>query len=140
MPQYQFQTEDGEIVELTMSFSDFDNRVRDGHITLDDGRVATSFFGNWGASKRHRSVATCPGNYPMVSYAAGVHPSQIAEQQAVLKAEGVRNTHFTKDGDPVFEDRSHRREYCEALGLFDRNGGYSDPAPRHRTANVRKYR
>lgn len=76
----------------------------------------------------------------MVSEFAGVHPAQIKEQQAVLKAAGVRTTHYTKDGNPVFEDKSHRREALSAMGLYDRNAGFSDPAPKNRTANGRKYR
>lgn len=140
MAVYEFRV-DGtdDVVEVCMSFDQYCIRVKDDVITLDDGRTAKRVW-SAAASQNHRSIATCPGNYPMVSYAAGVHPAQIREQQAVLKAAGVRTTHYTKDGDPVFEDRRHRKEVCEALGLFDRNAGHSDPTPKYRTANVRKYR
>lgn len=139
MPIYEFQTDDGEVHELQLSFDEHSKRVVNDTITLDDGRKAKKVW-SVVVSKRHRAIATCPGNWPQVSYAAGVHPAQVPEQQAVLKAAGVRTTHYTKDGDPIFEDRLHRKEVCEALGLFDRNGGYSDPQPKHRTKNVRKYR
>lgn len=139
MPTYEFRKDSGEIVEVNLSFDEHDQRVIDDVITLDDGSQAKKVW-DWGGSRNHRSVATCPGNYPMISYAAGCHPSQIKEQQAALRAAGVRHTNFTKDGDPIFEDKRHRKEACEAMGLFDRNAGPSDPQPRHRTANVRKYR
>lgn len=139
MPIYEFRASDQEVVEVFLSFADYDLRVQEDTITLDDGRIAKRMWGG-GESSRHRSIATCPGNYPMVSEFAGVHPAQIKEQQAVLKAAGVRTTHYTKDGNPVFEDKSHRREALSAMGLYDRNAGFSDPAPKHRTANGRKYR
>lgn len=138
MAVYEFKTEDGETVEVFMSFAEHAKRVKDDTITLDDGRKAKAVW-NWGGSKQHRAVATCPGNWPHASYAAGVHPAQIPAQQAALKAAGVRTTHYTKDGDPIFEDRAHRKEVCEALGLFDRAGGYGDPQAKHVT-RIRSYR
>lgn len=140
MAVYEFRIEDtGEVVEVFMAFDEYGQRVKDDMITLDDGQTAKRV---WSAavSKNHRSIATCPGNYPQISYASGVHPSQIKEQQAALKAAGVRTTHYTKEGDPIFEDKNHRREALTAMGLFDRNAGFSDPTPKYRTANVRKYR
>jgi hypothetical protein len=133
MAAYEFKTDDGEIVEVFMSFSEHERRVKDDTITLDDGRIAKTF---WGGS----AIGTVPSCYPMVSSAAGVHPGQIKEHQAHLKAMGCGHVEHTKDGDLVFNDRTQRRRVCEALGLFDRNGGFSDPQPKHRTANCRKYR
>lgn len=139
MAVYEFQIEEtGEVVEVIMSFAEHDSRVKDDTITLDDGRTAKRVWSGI-VSKRHRAIATCPGNWPQVSYAAGVHPAQIREQQEVLKAAGVRTTQYTKDGDPIFEDRSHRKAVCEALGLYDRSGGYSDPQARNVT-RIKSYR
>lgn len=139
MPSYQFRSEDtGELVEVFLSFDEHDRRVKNDVITLDDGRTAKKVW-DWGGSQRHRAIATCPGNWPQVSYAAGVHPDQIPEQQAALKAAGVRTTYYTKEGDPIFEDRHHRREALIAMGLYDRNAGYSDPTPKH-VSRCRKYR
>ena len=140
MPVYEFNTDDdGELVEVFLSFAEHDRRVVNDTITLDDGRTAKK---NWsgGASCRHRSVGTCPGNYPMVSTAAGVHPGQIKEHQTHLKAMGCGHVEHTRDGDLVFNDKTQRRRVCEALGLFDRQASYGDPQPKHRTASVRKYR
>ena len=134
MPVYEFQTEDGEIVELTMRFADYDQRVKDGNIVLDDGRKARSYF------NPRSGISTIPSNYPMVSSAAGVHPGQIKEHMEHLRKMGCGQVNHTKDGDVIFESKGQRKKVCEALGLFDRNGGHSDPAPKHRTANVRRYR
>jgi len=68
------------------------------------------------------------GNWPMTSYAAGVHPKQIPEMVEFDKKHGVP-THYSEDGDPVFTSPSHRRKYCMVHGLFDRNAGLSDPVP-----------
>lgn len=133
MPVYEFKTDDGDVVELFMPFAEYDRRVKDGAIKLDDGRTANSF---WNPKSL---ISTVPSCYPMVSEAAGVHPAQIKEQQAALRSAGVRTTHYTKDGNPIFEDKSHRREALTAMGMYDRNGGYSDPQPKVRTSGI-KYR
>jgi hypothetical protein len=71
---------------------------------------------------------THPGNWPMTSYAAGVHPKQIKEMQKFDAEHGVP-THYSDDGDPIFTSPRHRRKYCEAHSMFDRNAGLSDPVP-----------
>ena len=68
------------------------------------------------------------GTWPMESYAAGVHPKQIPEMREFDKKHGVP-TDYTPDGDPRFTSPKHRRKYCEAHGMFDRNAGLSDPVP-----------
>lgn len=134
MPTYEFQTEDGEIVELFMPFAEHDRRVKDGVIKLDDGRMAKSYF------NPRAGISTVPANYPMTSSAAGVHPGQIKEHMEFLRKAGCGQVNHTKNGDVIFESKGQRRQVCEALGLFDRNGGHSDPRPQNRTANVRRYR
>ena len=134
MPIYEFQTDDGEVVELVLSFAQFDERVKDGRIKLDDGRMANSYF------NPHKGLSTMPSCYPMVSSAAGVHPGQIKEHMDHLRKMGCGTVHHTRDGDVIFESKGQRKRVLETLGLFDRNGGYSDPQPRHRTAPVRKFR
>lgn len=71
-----------------------------------------------------------PGNWPMVSSALGVHASQIREAEKAAQEAGIP-THFTKDGDAILRDRNHRKNYAELRGLYDRNGGYGDPQPKH---------
>jgi len=69
----------------------------------------------------------------MYSDAAGVAPSQVREAEEHARKIGIP-TSFLKDGRAIFEGPAHRKTYCEAVGLFDRNGGYSDPQPNRVTA------
>lgn len=78
----------------------------------------------------HGRTAHAPGNWPMLSDAAGVHPAQIKEAYAASVKAGVP-TGFTPDGRAIFSSAGHRKRYCEANGLYDRNGGFSDPQRRH---------
>lgn len=133
MPMYEFKTDDGEVVELFLPFAEFDRRVKGGRITLDDGREASSYF------NPHSGISTVPANYPMVSSAAGVHPGQIKEHMEHLRQKGCGQVNHTKDGDIIFESKGQRKRVCEALGLYDRSGGYSDPQAKVRTS-CRKYR
>ena len=133
MPAYQFVTDHGEKVELHLTFSEFDKRVKDNRIVLDDGRDASY---DWSG---HSFVSTVPANYPMVSTACGVHPDQVKEHMDYLRAAGCGQVDHTKDGDPIFRDKNQRKKAIEALGMYDRNGGYSDPSPRYRT-NCRRFR
>ncbi len=131
MPTYEFKTDDGEIVELFMPFAEHDRRVKDDTIILDDGRTARTFWNSRSA------ISTVPSNYPMVSTAAGVHPGQIKEHMEHLRAKGCGQVNHTKDGDIIFESKGQRKKVLEALGMYDRNGGYSDPAPSVRTSGIR---
>lgn len=79
----------------------------------------------------HEGVAHHPGNWPLLSDAAGVNPCQIAEAREHSVRVGVP-TDFTKDGRAILKSAEHRKRYCEAHGLYDRNGGFSDPLPKNR--------
>lgn len=134
MPAYQFVTDHGEKVELHLTFAEFDKRVKDNRIVLDDGRDASY---DWSG---HSFVSTVPSNYPMESDAMGVHPAQIKEHMEHLRKMGCGQVDHTPEGAVILRDKAQRRQVAHALGLFDRNAGYSDPAPIHRTAPVRRYR
>lgn len=66
------------------------------------------------------------GTWPMSCESLAVHPVQIGEAVSDAAKKGVR-TDFKKDGSPIFESPGHKKRYCEAYRVFDRNGGYSDP-------------
>lgn len=132
MAVYEFEAEDGEVVEVYMTYSEFDRRVKNGTIKLDDGRLAAIHFGG-------SRTKTYPSCYPMVCSAAGVAPSQIKEHQQHLKEKGCGHIEHTKDGDLVFSDKSQRKKVLEALGMFDRRASYGDPQPKHRTKNCRSF-
>jgi hypothetical protein len=62
----------------------------------------------------------------MKSDACGCHPSQVGELRDEMARCGVK-ADVTPEGQVVFTSARHRKEYCEAMGFYDRNGGYSDP-------------
>lgn len=76
--------------------------------------------------REHHGVAHKPGNWPMVSDAAGVHPDQVVEAAQEAEKRGVP-TEFNSSGQAVFTSPLHRKRFCEAHGMYDKNGGYSDP-------------
>lgn len=132
MPMYEFKTDDDEIVSLLLPYAEFDRRVIDGRIKLDDGRVGTYYF------NPHSGISTCPANYPMVCTSIGVHPSQVKEHMEHLRAMGCGQVNHTKNGDPILESKAQRKKVCEALGFFDRNAGHSDPQPKNMTSANRR--
>lgn len=67
--------------------------------------------------------------WPIHSDAMAVHPSQVAQAQAALREHGV-HTNYDAEGRPILESQSHRKRHAEALGFYDRNGGYGDPQRR----------
>ena len=67
-----------------------------------------------------------PAGWPMASESLGCHPDQIQESVDYAREKGVP-TDFTPDGRPICDSPGHRKRYCEALGYYDRNGGYGDP-------------
>lgn len=133
MPLYEFVRDDGEVVPLMLSFAEFDRRVKDGKIKLDDGSTASY---SW---DQHKLMSTVPGNYPMVCTAAGVHPAQIREHTEHLRKMGCGFVEHTKDGDLVFNDKGQRKRVLESLGMFDRQASYGDPQPKYRTKSCRKF-
>jgi hypothetical protein len=76
---------------------------------------------------------TC-SNWPMESDAAGVHPDQAKEYSDYLREKGVP-TEILENGNPVFTSQHHRKRFCQATQMYDRNAGYGDASPKH---NMRK--
>ena len=64
-------------------------------------------------------------NWPQVSWAAGVHPSQVEQAKQHARRNGMA-IEFTPGGDAVFESRRHRSRYLKVIGMHDRDGGYGD--------------
>lgn len=77
----------------------------------------------------HGGFQDTPGNWPKASFNMGNHPSQRKELATFLEAKGVP-TEVNKQGDPVLRSRDHRRQVMKALGMYDRDAGYGDAAPR----------
>ena len=122
MPTYCYRViGSDELVELVMSCAEMERRQTAEHtIVLDDGSIAKRDF-----ATEHGGFKNTAGNWPMVSYAAGVHPSQVKEAQEHVAKQGI-HTDYTPQGDAIFRSRSHRRDHLRAIGLRDRNAGYGD--------------
>ncbi len=88
----------------------------------NDAFVMKRDFGAEGGVRKNH-----PGNWPMESYAAGVGADQVKEAMKEATKMGVPTEFNSKTGDAIFTSANHRKRYCEAMGLYDRNGGYSDP-------------
>ncbi len=139
MPRYTYKRLDNdESVTLLMEMSEMTARQKVAQaageraagdkgpfILIGDHVLARRDF-------RAELVNTRPAaNYPMESDAAGVHPDQRVEAEAHSRSIGIP-THFTEDGAAVFTDPKHRKRYCEAIGMYDRNAGPGDPVPSNR--------
>ena len=68
------------------------------------------------------------GRWPVHSTAMAVSPEQIPEAEAHARSIGIP-TEFDEDGCPILRSQKHKKEYAEAIGFYDLNGGYSDPQP-----------
>ncbi len=117
MPVYCFKTQRGKIVERVFPMGKCPDTI-----TLPRGRSA----GRDIAAEWRGSRAT-PSNWPMESSAVGVNPEEVgaAHQESVNL--GVPTEFNPATGDAILRDAHHRKRYCEALGFYDRNGGYGDP-------------
>ena len=132
MPMYFYLDENGKDHKLVLScmekteledlYSEEYGENKNGSI-IQDGKIL-----HRNLIKELKGFKHCPGNWPQTSTALGVGASQIKDAEKESIALGVP-TRFNKDGDAIFESRSHRKAYAEATGHFDRDAGYGDPTP-----------
>ena len=126
MPTYCFVSKDQRVVEqITCPHSELEERAPGGVLELADGTKLKRSIGF-----EHRGYVDKPGAWPMKSEAAGCHPTQIEEFRKLTASRGVP-VDYTPDGRAIFTSRAHRRDACQALGLFDRSAGYGDAQRRH---------
>ena len=118
MPTYSFRCVCGHKREVIRPMKDYKKRVRCNKCRKTMHRDLKADFGK----QYHGDI------WPFASYAAGVHHKQVPEMKRFDRKHEVP-TDYTEDGDPIFKSPKHRRKYCEAHGLFDRNAGHSDPVP-----------
>ncbi len=121
MPIYCYSSDDGRTVERLFPIHDHPQSIQ-----LEDGTPAVRNLSAEGPGGFQ------PGNWPMASDAAGVGESQVQEAMRHSEQIGVF-TEFNAQGQAVFRSPAHRKRYCEAVGLYDRNAGYNDPQPHERT-------
>jgi hypothetical protein len=62
---------------------------------------------------------------PLISNAAGIHPSQISEFREMSKKAGCP-TEFTETGAAILTSRGHRRAFMKFRQMHDNDGGYGD--------------
>lgn len=81
------------------------------------------------ADEGWRTFSTDGTCWPKQSYALGVHPSQIDEEIAQAKAQGI-DIDFVREGpdagDAILPSRKMRKKYSRAKKLHDKDGGYGD--------------
>lgn len=65
------------------------------------------------------------------SDSAGVPSRQVGEFREDAQKHGFTGVDFTSDGTAVFSSRAERTRYLKHRGLYDRDAGYGDAAPRN---------
>jgi hypothetical protein len=80
----------------------------------------------YGLEMHGKRVRCSTALYPMWSDNAGINPDKLETALALDQRVGVK-AEYDRDGRVKFESPGHRRRYCEAHRLYDRNGGYRDP-------------
>jgi len=118
MPFYCFKTKDGYVHEKNFSI---DKKIP-AYIIVKGQRAYRDM------PSEHNGFKNTPGNWPQLSDAAGVAPSQVMEAQAEMTKAGVP-TDYTEDGRAIFRNRKHRKVALRAMGMYDRNAGFGDPEP-----------
>jgi len=116
---------------------------KDGKVYLKDGVEVSKE--EWMGKDKTKEVLesgsfnTISTGWPFHSDALGVHPDQAKEAYAESVAMGCP-TKFDSEGRAILESREHRKKYCEANGMFDRDGGYGDAQPKNVTSKKRNKR
>ena len=135
--EYLFRTEDGdELVIVEMSLGELIERQSPGgFIKISENSFARRALADElereGVRTRTRSKLAKRAKWPVISSRAGVNPNQAKELRDFWKAHGVTGCTVLPNGDVEWADATARRRDCEARGLYDRNAGYGDPAPRN---------
>ena len=124
MPTYEYKhTVTGEIIEIVMTIAEMQEKQdKDGYLILPDGVAGKRYY--------RAPMTRKDSTWPMESYAAGCNPDEVKEQRDHSVKIGVPTDFNPKTGDAIFTSPQHRKRYCEAVGLFDRNAGPSDPVPK----------
>jgi len=122
MPFYIYKNkETGEAFELMMSMSEMLRRQRKDGTIVHEGKTL-----HRDVISEHRGISSNPGAWPLMSDAAGVHPSQAGDAYKQSVEIGVPTQFHSETGQAIFESRSHRKAFLKAKGMYDRSGGYGD--------------
>ena len=109
---YCYECECGHKTQKTVPLSEFEPNILCGQCAkiMEIDLVA-----------QHGRTKDKPGNWPMESDAAGVHPDQAKELSEYATAQGVPTEINPKTGNPVLTSQSHHKAFCEATGMYERN-------------------
>lgn len=77
--------------------------------------------------------------WPMKSDALGVLPEQIPEAMEEARRHGVPTEFDPHTGEAILTSPGHRKRYAEMYGIYDRNGGWSDPQQHKERFNPREH-
>ncbi len=117
MPVYSFICACGKTDEIQRPMSSSHKRLR-----CVCGKLMRRNF----VAEAPTRLAACD-TYPHASYAMGGHPDDIPDMMETDREVGAPKTSYDSEGDPIFTGKKHRKDYCRAHKVHDRNGGYSDP-------------
>lgn len=119
MPSYCFECEDGEIVELTMPWTElFRRRRKDGTVRLGDGRIARRC---WGAE--HAGFKDTPGAWPQTSNAMGCRPDEVDGMNRKMVEFGI-DVRFNTRGAAEIASNQARNDLLRAEGKHDLDAAY----------------
>jgi len=114
MPLYDFEREDGRIVERVFPMAKCPRTIK-----CSDGVLARKIIS--GSNVLARGWAT-----GVESSALGVHPNQVRRERAFDQKHGLGDVEYSKRGNPTFRSRGQRRNYLRSRGFHDKDGGYGD--------------
>lgn len=122
MPFYHYiDRNTGEKFELMMTISEMMRRQKKDGTISHEGRTLHRDI-----TSEHRGFSNTPGAWPMLSDAAGVHPSQVGAAFKESVGFGIPTRFHPETGQAIFESRAHRKAFLKAKGMYDRSGGYGD--------------
>ena len=104
MPNYDYITKDGEVVERTFRIAD-----KPRTITLKDGRVAKFIYSTPNLGGLH-------DGWPYACKASAVQPGQGKELAKLLSDKGVP-TQVNKLGQPIYRNQKHNDAALKVRGL-----------------------
>lgn len=129
-PKYRFQRRDtGTVCCFEMSATEFTDRVVDGVMKQTSKLDGKAIFYDFVEVANPPAKAPLAG-WPCKSDSLGVELHQITEARDESIRMGVPTDFDPHTGEAIFETPGHRKKYCEAMDVFDRNGGYGDPQKR----------
>ncbi len=117
MPVYCFTSDDGVTIEEVFSIhEERPASIERGGVVYRRDVVA-----------EQRGYRATPGNWPQLGTALEVNAEDSVLMMKKCDACGVPTEY--RNGQPVYRDKTHKRQHLALMGFHDRNAGYSERAP-----------